>query len=92
MLFSLGNGLMWPSFMAILSKTGEPKVQGSIQGLGASVGSLASIVGLILGGVLFEVMGHATFFLSAVLFFFVFLLSFKFIPLGTKQKPATGGA
>ncbi len=86
LLFSLGNGLMWPSFLAILSRAGERKVQGSIQGLAASVGSLASIVGLILGGALFDVMGNATFFLSGVLFFFVFLLSFEFIPLGTKQN------
>ena len=48
-LFSLGNGLMWPSFLAILSRVAGDKHQGAVQGFASSVGSAASIVGLLLG-------------------------------------------
>jgi MFS family permease len=76
-LFSLGNGLMWPSFLALLSNVAGAKVQGAVQGLGSSVGSAASIVGLILGGILYEALSGATFLASAGLFFLVTLLSFR---------------
>ncbi|HEX7258801.1 MAG TPA: MFS transporter, partial [Nitrososphaeraceae archaeon] len=46
-LFAVGNGLMWPSFLSILSKTAGNTYQGFIQGVASSFGSLASIVGLI---------------------------------------------
>ena len=50
-LFALGNGLMWPSFMSILSKRAGTILQGAVQGVAGSFGSLASIIGLIVGGV-----------------------------------------
>jgi MFS family permease len=53
-LLSIGNGLMWPSFLAMLSATGSRSSQGSIQGYGTSMGSIASMLGLVIGGVLFE--------------------------------------
>ena len=51
-LFALGNGLMWPSFMSILSRRAGTILQGAVQGVAGSFGSLASIIGLIVGGVL----------------------------------------
>ncbi len=45
-LYALGNGLMWPSYLSMLSKLGGDKQQGSVQGTANSAGSLASIVGL----------------------------------------------
>ena len=51
-LFALGNGLMWPSFMSILSRRAGSKLQGAVQGLAGSFGGLASIFGLIFGDVL----------------------------------------
>ena len=51
-LFALGNGLMWPSFMSILSKRAGTVHQGVIQGVGSSMGSLASIIGLIVGWII----------------------------------------
>ncbi|MGC1264211.1 MAG: MFS transporter, partial [Nitrososphaeraceae archaeon] len=50
-LFALGNGLMWPSFMSILSKRAGTVLQGAVQGVAGSVGGIASIIGLIGGGV-----------------------------------------
>ncbi|TLX87439.1 MAG: MFS transporter, partial [Thaumarchaeota archaeon] len=49
-LFALGNGLMWPSFMSILSKRAGTVLQGAVQGVAGSFGGLASIIGLIAGG------------------------------------------
>ena len=77
-LFSLGNGLMWPSFLSLLSKVAGDKYQGSVQGFSSSVGSLASIVGLISGGLLYESLGATTFLISAGLFVGIAALS---IPL-----------
>ncbi len=66
-LFALGNGLMWPSFMTLLSRTGQPQMQGSIQGLAGGMGGLASIVGLITGGLLYSSIRELTFAISALI-------------------------
>nr|WP_299346456.1 MFS transporter [Allomuricauda sp.] len=73
-LLSIGNGLMWPSFMALLSRTGNPKMQGAIQGYGNSMGSIASMFGLILGGILFEFLATVVFIIGAVIFLTITLL------------------
>jgi MFS family permease len=78
-LFALGNGLMWPSFLSILSKTAGEKYQGSIQGFASSFGSAASIIGLILGGILYGFYGAKTFWIPAVIIYVVFILSFRLI-------------
>ncbi len=78
-LFSLGNGLQWPSFMTLLSNAAGARHQGAVQGLGGSVGSLASIVGLLLGGVLYTTLGGSTFTISAMLIFVASLLSLKLV-------------
>ncbi|HSA75082.1 MAG TPA: MFS transporter [Candidatus Nitrosocosmicus sp.] len=75
-LFALGNGLMWPSFMSILSKRAGTAHQGIIQGVGSSMGSLASIIGLVVGGVLYNLIGPTSFLISAAVIFAVFFLSF----------------
>ena len=80
-LFALGNGLMWPSYLSILSKVGGEKQQGSVQGVANSSGSLASIVGLILGGYMYGVIGPSTFYLTAIILLVVFLLSFRMLKL-----------
>ncbi len=84
-LFALGNGLMWPSFMSILSKRAGTVHQGVIQGVGSSMGSLASIIGLILGGLLYNLIGPTTFLISAAVIFMVFVMSFKLLKV---KKPA----
>jgi len=85
-LFALGNGLMWPSFMSLLSKAAGKKFQGSVQGFAGSMGSLASIAGLIIGGILYESLGAGTFLISAGIIFLVFLLSFRLIGIENACK------
>ena len=64
--YGLGNGLMWPSFLSLLSTLGNARQQGEIQGVAGSAGSLASIFGLIAGGFIFNLVGADIFWLSAV--------------------------
>ncbi len=80
-LFAVGNGLMWPSFLSILSKRAGYVYQGAVQGVASSFGSLASIIGLIIGGVLYNLIGGFTFLISAGIIFVVFILSFKLLKL-----------
>ncbi|WP_405206917.1 MFS transporter [Aquimarina sp. LLG6339-5] len=75
-ILSLGNGLMWPSFLSLLSKTGNPTTQGAIQGYGNSMGSLASIFGLFLGGIMFESIGVIIFIIGSGIFLVILLLLF----------------
>ena len=64
-LIALGNGLMWPTFMAVLSRRAEGRIQGAVQGLASSLGAAASIVGLIAGGLLYTWLGPSAFAVSA---------------------------
>src|SRR6185295_6931242 len=66
-LFALGNGVMWPSAVALLSKVAGEEEQGLVQGVASSAGNLASIAGLIAGGLVFETLGAWTFMLAAAL-------------------------
>ena len=78
-LFAVGNGLMWPSFMSIMSRYAGSKLQGSVQGVAGSFGGLASILGLILGGFLYNAIGAVTFLISAGVIFSIFLMSFQLL-------------
>ncbi len=73
-VFSIGNGIMWPSFLALLAKTGNKRNQGAIQGYGNSMGSMASMLGLVLGGLLFESISTQVFALGAFIFLVITLL------------------
>ena len=77
--FALGNGLMWPSFMSILSRHAGTDTQGVVQGVASSMGSLASIIGLITGGLLYNTIGATTFLISAGVIFAVFIMSFRLL-------------
>ena len=78
-LFAVGNGLMWPSFMSILSRRAGSKLQGTVQGVAGSFGGLASIIGLILGGFLYNSIGGATFLISAGIILAIFIMSFHLL-------------
>ncbi|MDF2737626.1 MAG: tetA, partial [Nitrososphaeraceae archaeon] len=80
-LFAVGNGLMWPSFMSVLSKTSGNVYQGFIQGVASSFGSLASIVGLTIGGISYNLIGESTFLISAGIIFIVFIMSLKLLKM-----------
>jgi len=71
---SIGNGLMWPSFLSLLAQAGDKQMQGAIQGYGNSMGSLASMLGLVLGGVLFQSITTSVFSIGGVIFLIIFLL------------------
>src|SRR6476646_6772275 len=83
-LFAVGNGLMWPSFISILSRGAGVKLQGAVEGVAGSFGGVASIVGLTLGGFLYNSIGGATFLISAGIIMAVFILSFRLL----KKKEA----
>jgi MFS transporter, DHA1 family, tetracycline resistance protein len=78
-LFAVGNGLMWPSFMSILSRRAGSKLQGAVQGIAGSFGGVASILGLTLGGFLYNSIGAVTFLISAGVIFSIFLMSFQLL-------------
>ncbi len=78
-LFAIGNGLMWPSVMSILSKRAGTIHQGAVQGVASSFGGLASIIGLIVGGLLYNLIGATTFVISAGAIFVVSIMSFRLL-------------
>lgn len=80
-LFAIGNGLMWPSIMSILSKRAGTVHQGAVQGVASSFGSLASIIGLTIGGLLYNLIGIDTFLISAAVIFIVFIMSFQLLKI-----------
>ena len=90
-LFALGNGLMWPSVLATLSRAAGQKFQGSVQGFASSIGSIASIVGLTIGGILYELLGAGIFIVSAGIIYTVFFVALGLFCFG-KDVPAIEGA
>jgi len=73
-LIAIGNGLMWPLLVALLSeKAGEQ--QGAVQGLVGSSGAIASVIGLLLGGILYGSLQGWLFIVSSNLTFVVMLMA-----------------
>lgn len=72
-LFAVGNGLMWSSFLAIMSNIVDDRYQGRVQGFAGSAGSLASIIGLLSGAFLYKVLS-ANIFLVVSLFMLLIAL------------------
>jgi MFS family permease len=92
-LFALGNGIMWPSVQSLLSKLAGERDQGAVQGIAGSVGGLASIVGLIAGGLLFEAAGAVTFLYSAGLILASCVVAWPLLGVarGDPDPPAQSG-
>jgi MFS family permease len=88
-LLALGNGVMWPSVVSLLSKAAGNQHQGAVQGFASSLGAVASIIGLLVGGLLFETLEARVFLLSAVMIGVVFLLS---IPLLRSRQAQSSAA
>jgi MFS transporter, DHA1 family, tetracycline resistance protein len=73
---------MWPSLLSLLSKRGgktHQGLQGAVQGIAGSFGSLASIIGLTVGGFLYHFLERAVFLTSAAVIFTVFIMSFRLL-------------
>jgi multidrug resistance protein len=58
-LLALGFGGTLPSIASLLSRVAPPELQGSVLGIGQSVGSLARIIGPTLAGVVYDLRGIA---------------------------------
>ena len=84
-LIALGNGLMWPTFMAVLSRRAGERFQGAVQGFASSSGAAASIVGLIGGGLLYTWTGPWVFVFSACIIIAVAILT---AVIGSRAAPA----
>ena len=65
LLMAVGNGVMWPSVLAVLSKVAGKTYQGAVQGLAGSLGAAASVAGLVVGGLLYASIGPQVFRVSA---------------------------
>ena len=65
-LLSAGNGLMWPALLSLLSKAAGARAQGAVQGFAGGSSAVASILGLLVGGVFYGMLGSAVFVLSAL--------------------------
>lgn len=79
--FALGNGIMWPSYLSLLGKIGSTFQKGYIQGLATSVGSFASILGLVSGGLLYSEINQSTFIVGSIFFIAaVIMMVFTFLP------------
>jgi MFS family permease len=89
-LLSLGNGLMWPSLLAVTSMATDREVQGAVQGLASSAGAVASLTGLLVGGLLFGFLGTTVFLLAAGITVVVFLITFSVGHSGEKAADERG--
>jgi MFS family permease len=74
-LLAIGNGLMWPSIVALLSKTVPSEHQGTVQGFAGSLGAVASIIGLLAGGVLYASVSNGVFIVSSLTIAIVLILA-----------------
>ena len=74
-LLALGNGVMWPSVVSMLSKAAGDRHQGIVQGFASGSGSVASIVGPAPRRLaLYARFGASVFLVSAATIFAVFLV------------------
>ena len=85
-LMALGNGLMWPSVMSLISKAAGQQYQGTVQGFAGSSGAVASILGLILGGLLYGVLEGLIFLVAAGVILPVVALSLPLLPGIRRQE------
>ena len=86
-LLAIGNGIMWPSLLSILSRTTDRSAQGAVQGFASGVGVIASIAGLLLGGLLYHALGDRVFLISAILVALSFVLCLL-LPAPSKAAPS----
>lgn len=81
-VLALGNGVMWPSLMSALSKAAGRDVQGAVQGFASSAAAVASIAGMLIGGMLYAFLGSKIFVCSVAITAGVFVLTLRMPPVG----------
>jgi MFS family permease len=79
-LLALGNGLLWPSVVSLLSLAAGRRHQGAVQGMAGSAGAIASILGLLLGGMLYTSLESGVFVLACLTILGVSLLTLRLAP------------
>ena len=77
--FAIGNGLAWPTFQSRVAELAGD-AQGAVQGAVTSTSSLASIAGLLVGGFVYPTLGGDLFFVTAILFAIVLVLTPLWFP------------
>jgi MFS transporter, DHA1 family, tetracycline resistance protein len=82
--FAFGNGISWPSFLALLSNASDDRYQGVVQGFASSTGSLASIIGLVSGAFLYKIMGPAIFLVTTSFMALIAVASYWLIGIEKK--------
>jgi len=85
-LIAVGNGLLWPTFMSALSKSAGTRLQGAVQGFAASAGAVASIFGLVAGGIAYVQVGASIFLIAAVIILLVAVIAAVYSG-GSSAKP-----
>ena len=86
-LYATGTGLMWPPLLAVIANVAGREHQGAVQGLAGSAGGAASMLGLLLGGILYESVGSATFFVAAATILACAVMSLRIATFGP-EPPA----
>ena len=84
--YAIGNGISWPSFLALLANASDDEHQGAIQGLASSTGSLASTIGLVSGAYLYKAMGSAIFFVAATFMVLIAVCSYWLVGIEKKTN------
>lgn len=79
-LIAVGNGVMWPTFMSVLSKSAGERMQGAVQGFAGSAGAIASILGLIIGGIGYVSFGAVIFLIAAFVILLVAVVAVLYSP------------
>lgn len=88
-----GNGLMWPSLLAVLSKATDRRSQGAVQGFAGSTNAVASILGLLAGGLVYRHLGAGVFLVSTAIVVLVFLLGLGIRSAASSSSvPESGGS
>jgi DHA1 family tetracycline resistance protein-like MFS transporter len=90
-LLALGNGLMWPSVVSVLSKVSGSRYQGAIQGMASSAGAVASICGMLMGGLLYGVIHERVFIIVTLTILLVFFFTFR-LPAKPEGSGVLSGA
>jgi MFS family permease len=86
-LIAVGNWLMWPTFMSALSKSAGTRLQGAVQGFAASAGAVASIVGLVAGGIAYVRLEASIFLIAAAIKLLVAVISAVYSPKVSDAAP-----
>jgi MFS family permease len=90
MVLALGNGLMWPSVVSMLSKAAGERHQGAVQGFASGLGAAASILGLLTGGILFARLEARIFLVSAATILCVFVLALALWSRSPENRRSVG--